>query len=216
MKQKEIITRANLAGKFVITATQMLESMMTLPVPTRAEASDVANAILDGTDACMLSGETAAGKYPIKTVEMMVRIAREAEGNSVYRYEGPGFSRGSIHHIPDGVSVAAFQTASLMGANLLVAFTNSGSSALRLSKRHPDAFIIGATIHRHIARRLRAYWGVIPVLIDEPENVEAMFEQTKKRIVELGLARKGEFIILTSGYPLWATGSTNLMTVMSL
>lgn len=216
MIQKEIIMRANLAGKFVITATQMLESMMTLPIPTRAEASDVANAILDGTDACMLSGETAMGKFPVKTVGMMVKIAQEAENHHVYRYQAPTFPKGSISYISDGVSIAAYQTASLMGARLLVSFTNSGGSALRLSKRHPDTLIVGATIHEHIARRMRAYWGVVPVLIKEPASVEAMFEEVQQRLIEMALVRDGDIAILTSGFPLWTSGSTNLMRVLEI
>ncbi len=216
MRQKEIITRANLAGKFVITATQMLESMIELPVPTRAEASDVANAILDGTDACMLSGETASGKYPIEAVEMMVKIAEDAESHSIFRYETPGFTRGSIHHIPDGISIAAFQTANLMGARLLVALSNSGDSVLRLSKKHPNALIIGATIHEWVARRMRAYWGVLPMLLKTTDSVEAMFEEVKNAILENGLVRPGDLAILTSGYPLWQSGSTNIMKIMEL
>lgn len=216
MRQKEIITRANLAGRFVITATQMLESMMERPIPTRAEASDVANAILDGTDACMLSGETATGGYPIEAVAMMVKIAREAESHTTYRYQAPNFSRGSIHHIPDGVSIAAFQTANLMGARLLVAFTNSGSSALRLSKRHPQTLIVGATIHERIARRMRSYWGVVPVLIKKPASVEEMFEEVKQKIMELDLVREGDVAVLTAGYPLWTSESTNLMKIIEI
>ncbi|CAM2069046.1 pyruvate kinase [Sulfidibacter corallicola] len=214
--QKEIIMRANLAGKFVITATQMLESMIELPVPTRAEASDVANAILDGTDACMLSAETAAGEYPIEAVRMMAKIAQEAEGHAIYRYQSPSLPKGSIHHIPDGVSTAAFHTASLMGARLLVAFTNSGSSALKLSKRHPDTLIVGATIHEHIARRLRAYWGVIPLLISEPASIEEMFQEVQQAIFEKDLVREGDIAILTAGHPLWTSGSTNLLKVMEI
>lgn len=216
MMQKEIITRANLAGKFVITATQMLDSMIERPVPTRAEATDVANAILDGTDACMLSGETAAGEYPVETIAVMERIALEAESHAIYRYQPPAIPRGSVHQIPDGISVAAYQTANLMGVNLLVAFTNSGGSALRLSKRHPGTFIVGATIHEHIARRMRAYWGVIPVLINKPASVEEMFEEVKQKIIEIGIVREGDVVILTSGFPLWTSGSTNLMRIMEL
>lgn len=216
MRQKEIITRANLAGKYVITATQMLDSMIELPVPTRAEASDVANAILDGTDACMLSGETASGKYPVEAVKMMVKIAEEAESHRIFRYEAPGFTRGSVHHIPDGISIAAFQTANLMGANLLVALTNSGSSALKLSKKHPNALIVGATIHEHIARRMRAYWGVFPMVIRKAATVEEMFDEVRERILEQGLVREGDVAILTSGYPLWASGTTDLMKIMEL
>lgn len=216
MRQKEIITRANLAGKFVITATQMLDSMIELPVPTRAEASDVANAILDGTDACMLSGETASGKYPIEAVEMMVKIAQEAESHSIFRYETPAFTRGSIHHIPDGISVAAFQTANLMGARLLIGLTNSGDSVLKLSKKHPNALIVGATIHEHVARRMNAYWGVLPILLDTIESVESMFDEVRALILKKGLVREGDVAILTSGYPLWESGSTNIMKLMEL
>jgi len=216
MIQKEIIARANRAGKFVITATQMLDSMMDRPVPTRAEASDVANAILDGTDACMLSGETASGKYPMETVEMMGKIARESESHAVYRYQSPSFPSGSIHHIPDGIGIAAYQTANLMGASLLVAFTNSGSSALQLSKKHPNTLIVGATIHEHIARRLQAYWGVVPMLINKPASVEEMFDEVTHRILEMKLARPGDIAVLTSGFPLWDSGSTNLMKIMEI
>lgn len=216
MIQKEVITRSNLGGKFVITATQMLETMIEQPVPTRAEASDIANAICDGTDACMLSAETAAGKYPVEAVAMMDEIAREAESNPIYTYSAPNLTRGSIHKIPDGVSAAAYTTANLMGARLLIAFTNSGSSALKLSKRHPSTPVVGATIHPHIARRMRAYWGVIPILIKKPSTVEEMFEEVKQRIMQLELAREGDIAILTSGYPLWTSGSTNLMRLMEL
>ncbi|CAM2005964.1 pyruvate kinase [Acanthopleuribacter pedis] len=214
--QKEIIMRANMSGKFVITATQMLESMIEIPVPTRAEASDVANAILDGTDACMLSAETAAGAYPIEAVEMMSKIASEAESHAVYRYQAPTMPKGSIHHIPDGVSTAAFHTAGLMGARLLVAFTNSGYSALKLSKKHPDTFIVGATIHEHIARRMRAFWGIIPILLKKPATIEEMFGEVEARITELGLVRSGDVAILTAGYPLWTSGSTNLLRVIEI
>lgn len=216
MRQKEIITRANLAGKFVITATQMLDSMMELPVPTRAEASDVANAILDGTDACMLSGETASGKYPIESVKMMVLIAEEAESHSIFRYETPAFTRGSVHHIPDGISIAAFQTANLMSARLLIALTTSGDSVLRLSKKHPNAYIVGATLDVRIARRMSAYWGVLPILLNKPASVEEMFEEVKVIILARGLVREGDFAILTSGYPMWESGSTNIMKIMQL
>ena len=216
MHQKEIIARANLANKFVITATQMLESMIELPVPTRAEASDVANAILDGTDACMLSAETASGAYPIASVKMMAKIAQEAESHSIYRYEPPSFARGSVHHIPDGISIAANNTANLMNAQLLIAFTNSGRSALLLSKKHPNTLIVGATIHEHIARRLNAFWGIYPILIKEPKSVEDMFHDIKEKIMELELVRHGDVAVLTTGYPLWSTGTTNLLRVMEI
>ncbi len=216
MAQKEIIARANLAGKFVITATQMLDSMMERPIPTRAEASDVANAILDGTDACMLSGETAAGKFPVETVEMMVGIARQVEGHSIYRYQPPPYQTGSVHHIPDGVSIAAYQTANLMAANLLVAFTNSGSSVLRLAKKHPNTLIVAATSDPRTARRVMAYWGVTPILIEEPESVEMMLVKIQEKLLSLGLAREGDVAVLTSGYPLSISGSTNLMKVMEI
>ena len=216
MIQKEIIARSNRAGKFVITATQMLDSMMDRPVPTRAEASDVANAILDGTDACMLSGETASGKYPIESVETMARIAVESESHNVYRYRSPSFPSGSIHEIPDGISIAAYQTANLMGANLLIAFTNSGGSALTLSKKHPNTLIVGATINEYAARRMQAYWGVIPMMLNKPTTVEDMFEQVKVEVLKQGLAREGEIAVLTAGYPLWESGTTNLMRVMEL
>ena len=156
------------------------------------------------------------GDYPIESVEMMSSIALEAESHAIYRMKSPSFSRGSVHHIPDGISIAAFQTANLMGAQLLVAFTNSGSSVLRLSKKHPHTLIVGATIHEHTARRLRAYWGVVPVLIKKPATVEEMFEEVKRRIMDLNLVRKGDVAILTSGYPLWTTGSTNLMRIMDI
>ncbi len=216
MIQKEIIARANHAEKFVITATQMLESMIKRPVPTRAEASDVANAILDGTDACMLSGETATGYYPVEAVKVMDRIALESESHNVYRYHAPSFPSGSIHKIPDGLSIAAFQTANLMNVHLLIAFTNSGNSALLLSKKHPDCLIVGATIHEHIARRIGAYWGVVPLLISKPASVEEMFHDVQQKILDLKLAHKGELAILTAGYPLWTSGSTNLLKVIEI
>jgi len=216
MYQKEIIARANSAGKFVITATQMLDSMIERPIPTRAEASDVANAILDGTDACMLSGETAAGAHPIEAVEMMVSIAREVEGHSIYRYQPPPYQTGSIHHIPDGVSIAAYQTANLMAANLLVAFTNSGASVLRLAKKHPNPLIVAATANERTARRVMAYWGVRPLLIQEPDTIEMMFAEIREKLAALDMAREGDVAVVTSGYPLSISGSTNLMNVMEI
>lgn len=216
MIQKEIIMRANMANRFVITATQMLDSMMHRPVPTRAEASDVANAILDGTDACMLSGETASGDYPIESIETMVRIARETEAHQLYRYQTPPMAKGSIHKIPDGIGMATYQLASLMNARLLVAFSNSGSSALQLSKKHPDCMVVGATIHAHIARRMRAYWGVFPVLLNRPDTLEDMFGEVKAKIVELELAGDGDLVIITAGYPMWTSGSTNLIKAMTI
>lgn len=216
MMQKEMISRANLAGKFVITATQMLESMIERPVPTRAEASDVANAILDGTDACMLSAETASGGYPVEAVKMMERIALETEDHAHYSYRPAPFVKGSVHRIPDGLSIAAYQTANLMGAKLLVAFTNSGGSALSLAKKHPDTQIVGATIHEHIARRMRMYWGVVPLLIERKETIEEMFNEVQRKILSHRICSDGDLAILTSGYPLWTTGSTNLMTILEI
>lgn len=216
MLQKEIISRANLTGKFVITATQMLDSMIERPSPTRAEASDVANAILDGTDACMLSGETSAGAFPIESIEMMVRIACEAENHPLYRYKPTNMPRGSVHQVPNGLAVAAYQTAMLMDARLLVAFTNTGGSALSLSKKHPDPWVVGATIHPAAARRMRAYWGLEPILLQSADSMESMVAEVLQAVQSRNLARKGDVVILTSGYPLWATGSSNLMSILKV
>ncbi|MCB1049632.1 MAG: pyruvate kinase [Acidobacteria bacterium] len=216
MLQKEIISRANLTGKFVITATQMLDSMIERPGPTRAEASDVANAILDGTDACMLSGETASGGYPIEAVKMMAKIAREAENHPLYKYKPVSMPRGSVHQIPNGLAVAAYQTALLMDARLLIAFTNTGGSALSLSKKHPDPLVVGATINPDTARRMRAYWGVEPMLLESADSIDSMVEEISVKVKAAKLAMPGDVVILTFGYPLWATGSTNLMSILKI
>ncbi len=216
MIQKDVIVRANVSDRLVITATQMLDSMMERPVPTRAEASDVANAILDGTDACMLSGETATGRFPVESVTMMDKIAKETESHQLYRYQSAALGKGSVHRVPDGIGMAAYQIGEMMNARLLVAFTNSGSSALSLSKRHPDCLILGATIHEHIARRMRAYWGVVPVLINQPDSLESMFEEVKSKISERALAEDGDLVVMTAGYPMWTSGSTNLIKVMTI
>jgi pyruvate kinase len=194
----------------------MLDSMIERPSPTRAEASDVANAILDGTDACMLSGETSAGAFPIESIEMMVRIAAEAENHPLYRYKPTNMARGSVHQIPNGLAVAAYQTAMLMDARLLVAFTNTGGSALSLSKKHPDPWVVGATIHPDAARRMRAYWGVEPILLQSADSIESMVAEVLQAVVHRDLARKGDVVILTSGYPLWTTGTSNLMSILKV
>ncbi|MBI4716137.1 MAG: pyruvate kinase, partial [Nitrospirae bacterium] len=211
--QKEIIRRCNEAGLPVITATQMLESMINCPYPTRAEASDVANAILDGTDAVMLSGETAVGKYPVETVAMMQKIAQATEGG-LFRVGRPtsGASRGkgdSAH----AIAHAVYDTAMDLDAKAIVTFSRSGATALLISKYRPRMPVITATHSREILPRLSLYWGVQGVFVDLCENTDEMIRRMERTLLEKGFLREGDSIIITLGVPLGVVGSTNMLMV---
>lgn len=206
--QKKIITACNLAEKPVITATQMLESMIANPQPTRAEASDVANAILDGTDCVMLSGETAMGKYPVESVEVMARIAVQTETS--LRPLPP-----EVHVSTEGESVAhaACRAAEEQKARAIVAFTQSGSTALLVSKHRPAARIIAATPGERIARLVSLYWGVTPILLKTKRTTDDMIAGVERAMVRQKLVDAGDLIVITAGVPVGVAGSTNMMKI---
>ncbi len=211
--QKEIIRKCNQAGKPVITATQMLESMTNAPRPTRAEVTDVANAIFDGTDAIMLSAETSIGKYPVHAVKMMARIAREAEKKLSCEQILSERSRWLEQKTDELISYSACHTAQSLGAVALVAFTQSGSTAGRVSKYRPRMPILAITPDAVVVGRLMLRWGVYPFQIAEPSSVDDLFNTAAKLAKELGLAKAGDLIVITGGIPIGVAGSTNLLKV---
>ena len=198
--QKEIIARANALGVPVITATQMLESMVSSPRPTRAEASDVANAVFDGTDAVMLSQETAIGAYPVEAVATMARIAREAESTPSVRY--PPSPAGGPPDVPATVCKAAVQVAADLRARVIVAFTQSGTTARLVSRFRPQVPIAGLTPDERTRRRMALYWGVraLPVIAASRE-MAAMVTEADQRIRLGGLAGEGDLVVIVAGSP---------------
>jgi len=211
--QKEIIRKCNQVGKPVIVATQMLESMVSMVRPTRAEVSDVANAIFDGVDAVMLSDETAAGRYPVETARMMANIAVETEKTLPYERMLLEKSEQVVPQTDDAISCGACHIAQQIGAACIVAYTSSGSTALRVSKYRPKTPILAITHNPDVARKLALSWGIEPYVVDRPGNADAMFQRGAQLALETGIARKGELVVITAGIPTGIPGSTNLVKV---
>jgi pyruvate kinase len=209
--QKQIIRECNRAGKPVITATQMLESMMENPRPTRAETSDVANAVMDGSDAVMLSGETAVGKYPIQAVDTMRRIIFGVEKEMDKQRRVTDWPADSS--IEEAVTAAACRAAEILNAKAIIAYTQSGSTAMRISKYRPRTKIVAITPLEHIRRRLSLYWGVKSVLVEGVPDTEAMINIAEKISLKNGFAKSGNIIVITSGTPVGQPGTTNLVNV---
>ncbi len=211
--QKRIITLSNRIGRPVITATQMLESMITNPRPTRAEASDVANAILDGTDAVMLSAETAAGQYPRLAVEAMSRIIMEIESHprAVRRDERAPAETG----VPTGqaISAASGVAARMLGAPCILVITKTGSTARVISAHRPNVPLLALTDSPRTYRQLALVWGVIPELVPHADTYEEMASVALQRVVERKLAEPGDRVVVTAGIPFDVTGTTNLLKV---
>ncbi|MEA3253358.1 MAG: pyruvate kinase [Chloroflexota bacterium] len=214
--QKEIISRCNRVGKPVVVATQMLESMVHSPYPTRAEVSDVANAILDGADAVMLSEETAAGAYPEKATSMMAKVATEAGAALPYRHILSEKVTTLVPQTDDAISYAACQIAEQLGAVAIIACTSSGSTAQRVAKYRPKAPILAITSRGDIVRRLALYWGVYPRKVAQYTTVEEVFKQGAQLAVKLGLARTGDLLVITAGVPFGTPGSTNMLKVQKI
>lgn len=214
--QKDIIHKAYSAGKQVITATQMLESMITNPRPTRAEITDVANAIYDGTSALMLSGETAAGNFPIESVRTMAKIAETTEENIGYkqlfeiRSDSGEYSR---RKVTEAISHASVTTAHDLNAAAIITVTKGGTTARRLSKYRPECPIIALTTSKHTARHMNMSWGIVPGLIDEQSDTDKLIASAIEKSVELGMLKKGDLVVVTAGVPLGVSGNTNLMRV---
>jgi pyruvate kinase len=211
--QKSIIRKCNNLGKPVIVATQMLESMIGMNRPTRAEVSDVANAIFDGADAVMLSGETAVGKYPVKAAEMMAKIAAEAERALPYDELLLEKLRHAQAQTNDAISYAACAISQQIGAPCIVAYTRSGSTALRVSKYRPKAMILAITPDKRILRRLALSWGVEPCYAKALKNVDELFTEAARLALRCELAKSGDVIAVTAGIPTGVPGSTNMIKV---
>ncbi len=211
--QKAIIEKGYLAGKQVITATQMLESMITNPRPTRAEITDVANAIYDGTSAIMLSGETAAGKHPVEAVSTMALIAETTEKDINYNSRLSKRPISMVKNRTNAISHAAVTTAHDIGAKAVITVTKSGSTARNLSKFRPSCMIIGCTPSETVLRQMSMSWGVYPVLMDEKENTDELFYCAVKAAEAAGYISKGDVVVLTAGIPLGVAGTTNMLKV---
>lgn len=211
--QKSIIKNCVQSGKPVITATQMLDSMMKNPRPTRAEATDVANAIYDGTSAIMLSGETAAGAYPIEAVETMVRIALKTESdiNYVSRFASGNFNAKT--DITAAISHATVTSAHDLKASAIITVTKGGGTARMISRYRPDCPIISCTTSKTVYNQLSLSWGVTPLIINEEKNTDDLFNHAVEAAVRTQLIHDGELVVLTAGVPLGISGTTNLMKV---
>jgi pyruvate kinase len=230
LMQKQIIREASLHGKPVITATQMLESMCHAPRPTRAEASDVANAILDGTDAVMLSAETAVGEYPVEAVRAMDRIAREMEAQRAARGVtlDAALGRRSADAIPlprhgamtsgpvrteDAIAVAVCAAAEMLSAPLILCFTSSGFTARKVATCRPSVPIFASTPEPETFRQLSLVWGVTPALTVHSTDYDTMLGVARQQILERGLAQAGERVVVTAGVPFDMPGTTNLLKI---
>ena len=216
LAQKHLIREANRLGKPVITATQMLESMVRSPGPTRAEATDVANAVLDGSDALMLSEETAIGGYPVEATEMMARISLEAETALPYEQMLREGWEDTLPEVDDATARAACQIAHQVQARAIIAFTTGGSTALRVSKYRPRPPILAVTPFRAVMGRLSLSWGVMPVMRPAPSNLEEALVLAGKIALETRVGGVGDLVVVTAGIPLAVPGSTNLVKVHTI
>ena len=214
--QKMIIKKVYNAGKQVITATQMLDSMMVHPRPTRAETTDVANAIYDGTSAIMLSGETAAGAYPIEALKTMVKIALRTEADIDYRKRFNQIDRPVNPNITDAISHATCTTAMDLNAKAIVTVTKSGSTARMISRYRPSCDIICGTTDDKVCRQLNLSWGVDPYVIDEMTEVFELFAHAISRAKSFGYLEKGDVAVITAGVPLGCTGTTNMIKIQEV
>jgi len=221
--QKKIIRQCNLAGKPVITATQMLESMINNPRPTRAEANDVANAILDGTDAVMLSGETAVGKYPVEAVRTMKEIAKFVEESAVFKNVElkRNLTEEELLQITksdteEATSFATIEVAEKIGAKFIVCFTHSGNTARKLAKYRPLIPNIAFTPIRSTAKRLSLVWGVSPIEIGFVNTVDELLEGASELLKFKNIVKEGDFVVITAGVPVGVSGSTNMIKVVKI
>ena len=216
--QKRIIRECNLVGKPVITATQMLESMVHSPRPTRAETSDVANAILDGTDAVMLSAETASGKYPVEAVAMMVRVAEDVESDPQLqeRLFHPLSEQSGYRRLPEAIGQAACRVAESVGAAAILAFTQTGSTAALVAKYKPPVPVFAVTPSHVVRRRMALYAGVRSIRVDIEGDTEAQIRSVEESVLDAGALQKGDVVIITMGSPVSDPGTTNLLKIHRL
>jgi pyruvate kinase len=217
--QKEIIKKSNMAGKPVVTATQMLDSMMRNPRPTRAEVSDVANAIIDGSDAVMLSGETAVGEYPLKSLEMLTRIINKTEVSLDYdlllrnRDIRNRKLKDSQDAITGAISFASCEIAHILNAKAIISATESGHTARQVSKNKPESMIIGASSNDWVIRQLMISWGVVPVKVRPARNIDMMINESVNVSKGLKYVNTGDRVVITAGVLLNRPGTTNLINV---
>ena len=211
--QKMIIKKVIAAGKVVITATQMLDSMMKNPRPTRAETTDVANAIYDGTSAIMLSGETAAGAYPVEAVQMMAKIAKRTEEAINYRKRFDDMAKYTNPGITDAICHATCSTAYDLDAKAIITVTKTGFSARMIAKYRPGCDIIGCAMDEKVCRQLNLSWGVQPILLGEEWEVFVLFERAINACKKEGLLENGDITVITSGVPIGRSGTTNMLKV---
>ena len=214
--QKMIIKKVYQLGKQVITATQMLESMIKNPRPTRAEATDIANAVYDGTSAIMLSGETAAGAYPVEAVKTMVRIAERTEQDVDYRKRFFHHDRNANPDITDAICHATCTTAHDLNAKAIVTVTKSGRSARMISGYRPASDIIGCATSEKVCRQINLAWGVTPILIKEEKDVYDLFDNALMAAEKMKLLEKGDLTVITSGVPIGISGTTNMIKVQNV
>ena len=211
--QKSLIKKGYNAGKQVITATQMLESMITNPRPTRAEITDVANALYDGTSAIMLSGETAAGAYPVEAVKTMALIAETTENNINYKARFASRSSDQNGSVAEAIAHATVTTAHDLNARAIITVSLGGQTARLISKYRPSCPIIGCTMSEVVCRQMNMSWGVIPFIIDEKTNTDDLFAAAVEAAESHRLVEDGDLVAITAGVPLGVSGTTNLMKV---
>lgn len=216
--QKKMIKMAVAQGKHVITATQMLESMIKNPRPTRAEATDIANAIYDGTTAIMLSGESAAGLYPVEAVRTMAKIAERAEQDIDYRsrMQRMQSSAGEMHDITTAISYATCSVAMDLKADAIITVTMSGFTADMIARYKPGCQVIGCTLDEKVCRQLNLLWGVNPIMIKKEQTTDALFEEAVFKSKQAGLIKTGDTVVITAGVPLGIAGKTDMIHVVEV
>ncbi len=214
--QKDMIRKANLAKKHVITATQMLESMILNPRPTRAEVTDVANAVYEGTTAIMLSGETAVGKYPVEAVATMSRIAREAEKNTDYARFLSMHKLDATDDLSSAIAYAACTTAIEINAAAIITVTISGSTCKKVASLKPPVPLLGGSMHDDVCRKMSLMWGVQSMHIDKKETEEELFAEAIRVSKQVGYIKTGDRVVIVAGVPLGKVGSTNMIRVIDV
>jgi len=212
--QKLLVKKGYSAGKRVIVATQMLDSMIRNPRPTRAEATDVANAVYDGTSAIMLSGETAIGKYPVESLVTMKKIAKKTEKEINYRKRFEE-NRFPMRNITDAISHATCTTAHDLNVAAIITVTKSGHTARMVSKFRPACPIIAASIDTTVWRQLALSWGVVPIMAEVKMSTDELFDHVVERSLNVGALKKGDLVVITGGVPLGVSGTTNIMKVQN-
>ncbi len=211
--QKKLISKCYKAGKQVITATQMLESMTKNPRPTRAEVTDVANAIYDGTSATMLSGETAAGKYPIEAVKTMSSIAEKTESDIDYKSRFSHLQFNKFNNVTNAISHATCTTAHDLGAAAIITVTQTGETARKISRFRPETPIIGCSPNERTCRQMSLSWGIMPLMVDPMNSTDELLEHAESKTMEAGYLSNGDIAVITAGIPLGIPGTTNMLKV---